>query len=299
MKIFGSGHSVITILLLLTPVRGLVTKMRLCVEYKKENYLAKGEYITTSHANTEHKCMIKCMRHYPCTAFNYHAVNKTCILMPELWCMSPSSLNDTRYLLVQLNPCKQQPVFTSIRPEERGWSWVTTDDPSNNADILKLPGFNNRDISRTLYHGYYLPGFWRGDGEGFRAVDPVIMQVTKCASGEFLALSDSSFQWASYTAGDAVPDCALPVTLLPNGMPMYTVRYPYVYGNGNKEQISGFYIHATKTTYFVKSGVINPRIVDILCGIDAWNTTFEVSLLQGGAVKTRSIVSQALKKFTL
>ena len=175
MKILGSGHSVITILLLLTPVRGLVTKMRLCVEYKKENHLAKGEYITTSHANTEHKCMIKCMRHYPCMAFNNHAVNKTCILMPELWCMSPSSLNDTRYLLVQLNPCKQQPVFISIRPEERGWSWVTTDDPSNNADILKLPGFNNRDISRTLYHGYYLPGFWRGDGEGFRAVDPVTM----------------------------------------------------------------------------------------------------------------------------
>ena len=208
MKTFESGLSFITILLLLTPVRGLVTKRRLCVEYKKENYLANGEYITTSHADTEQKCMIKCMRHDPCMAFNYHEVTKTCILMPELWCMSPSSLNNTRYLFVHLYPCKRQPVWFSVRPEERSWSWVTTDDPSNNADIIKLPGFNTRYVSRTLYHGYYLPGFWRGDGEGFRAVDPVTIQVTKCASGEFLAVSDTSFQWALYTAGDAVPDCA-------------------------------------------------------------------------------------------
>ena len=162
--------------------------------------------------------------------------------------------------------------------------------------MLKLPGTNTRYVSRTLFHGYFLPGFWRGDGEGFRAVDPVTIQVTKCISGEFLALSDTSFRWVSYTAGDAVPDCALPVTRLPNGMPMYLVSYRYSYSKGGNEGISGFYNHVTKTTYFVKSVVINPRRVDILCWIDAWKATFGVSLLWCGVVITRSIFSQMLKK---
>ena len=214
--------------------------------------------------------MIKCMRHDRCMAFNYHAVKKTCILMRKMLCMSPSPLNNTRYLFVHSYPCKGQPVWSSVRPEERSWSWVTTDDPRNNADIMKLPGVNNLYVSRTLYHGYYLPGFWRRDGEGFRSVDPVTMQVTKCAIGEFLALSDTSFQWVSYTAGDAVPDCALPVTRLPNGMPMYIVKYRYFWPGGNTEEgISGFYNHVTKTLYIATSLDIKPKEISILCGIDA------------------------------
>ena len=156
---------------------GLGNKKAPVCRIQERNYLAKGKYITTSHTDTEQKCMIKCMRHDRCMAFNYHAVKKTCILMRKMLCMSPSPLNNTRYLFVHLYPCKGQPVWSSVRPEERSWSWVTTDDPRNNADIMKLPGVNNLYVSRTLYHGYYLPGFWRRDGEGFRSVDPVTMQV--------------------------------------------------------------------------------------------------------------------------
>ena len=194
--------------------------------------------------------------------------------MPKVGCMSSSSLNNTWHLFVHLYPCKRQPVWFSVRPEERGWFWVTTDNPRNNAALLKLPGTNTRYVSRTLFRGYYLPGWWRPDGEHFRAVDPVTSKATKCTSGEFLALS--SFSWISYTAGDPVPDCALSVSRLPGGTPLYIVRHQYIYYG--REEMSGFYNPVAKTTYFVRSVAINPTVVDILCGMVTWNTMFKVSL---------------------
>ena len=263
MKICLCGHCVITILLLLIPAICSVTKRRLCVEYKKENYFVEGKHIVTLHADAEQKCMVNCVRRNPCMAFNYHAKEKTCILMPKVRCMVPSPLANTSYLLVHLHPCKLQPVWYSVRPVARSWYWVTTDDPSNNVNIIKLQGNDLRYIGRVLYQGFYLPGWW-STGGGFRAVHPVTSKNRQCPYGEYLAFSNSSsYWWTSYTAGDPLPDCALPFSQLPDGIPLYIVMY-----NVLTYKLSGFYNHFAKSTYFFYSAktVAHPVTVEILCG---------------------------------
>ena len=210
--------------------------------------------------------MASCVRRHPCTAFNYHIMNKTCILMPEVKCMTPSSLNNPGYLFVHLQACTSQPVWFSVRPADHGWHWVTTDDPSHNVAIVNVPGSTTRQVSRTLYRGYYLPGWRRDHEDGFRALDPATLKVTKCPNGEFLAfLNSSSYQWIPYTAGYSLPICALPMSLLPNGTPLYIVYHHLVSLHGHPVRFTGFYNHATNSTYFVNSGVYNFTAVDILC----------------------------------
>ena len=274
MKVSECTFWIITLFLLQNAGDCLTTKRRLCVEYKKENYLDKSEYITTVHADTEGKCMASCVRRYPCMAFNYHIINKTCILMRRVNCMAPSSLNNPGYLFVHLQACKLQSVWFSVRPADRGWHWVTTDDPGKNADIINVPGSFDRYVSRTLYRGHYLPGWWQDDKSTFRTVEPATTKATKCPYGEFLAYSNSSYYVCiPYTIGDWLPDCALPVSQLPNGTSLYTVECQFIDMQGEAQRIFGFYSHVAKSTYFVYHGVLNPTSVDILCGTDIWITS--------------------------
>ena len=143
------------------------------------------------------------------------------------------------------------------------WLWISTKKPRKDTNIVKLTGPYTRYVSRTLYRGYYLPGWWMADGQNFRAADPVTINDKKCKYGEFLAFPDpSSYWWIPYTAGDSLPDCALPVSELPDGTPLYIVRY-------GSDSIAGFYHPLTKSTYFVYWGVVNPTAVEILCGTGA------------------------------
>ena len=117
--------------------------------------------------------------------------------------------------------------------------------------------------SHIVYQGWYLPGWWIADGNKFRAVNPCTPKAKKCKYGEFLAFPDpSSYRWISYTSGDPLAECALPLSQLPDGTPLYTVRYLF-------DSISGFYNPLTKSTHFVYWGVISPTAIAILCGTDA------------------------------
>ena len=262
MKCHNCASWVFTLYLLLCPGSCPITKRRLCIEYKKENYLAQSRYIAKLHAETENNCMVSCVRRYRCLAFNYHVMNKTCILMSQVKCMAPSSLNNSWYLFVHLHSCQLQPVWFSVRPVYRNWKWIISKHPENDADTVKITGSYTRYVSRTLYHGYYLPCWWMADGQKFRAVDPVTLKHRKCKYGEFLAFPHPySYRWIPYTAGKALPNCALPLSELPDGTPLYIVRY-------GSDTISGFYNPSIKSTYFVYWGVINPKTVHILCGTD-------------------------------
>ena len=249
------------ILLLLKTANCTVTKRHLCVQFKKENYFVQVQHIENLHADTEHKCMVNCVRRYPCMAFNYHVLNKTCILMPELGCMTPIPPFSSRYLLVHLQPCKLQPPWRSVPPPESIWHWVITDDPNNNTHTVMVQHYF---VSRTLYQGYYLLGWWFSDGWDFRAVEPVTYQVTYCTHGEFLTFSDpSSYEWIPYNAGDMLPNDALSISRLPDGTPLYLVTFESVeLGN----TVSGYYNHLTKMAHLVHYGAISPLVVNILCG---------------------------------
>ena len=263
MKSYECASWVLTLFILLRLNSCSTSKRRLCIEFKKENHLAKCRCIAKLHAETENKCLVNCVRRHPCMAFNYHVVNKTCILMPQLKCMAPSSLNNSGYLFVHLQSCKLQPVWFSVRPPDRDWKWIITTDPRKDTNIVKLTGPYARCVSRTLHRGYYLPGWWLGPK--FRTVDPVTMKDKKCRYGEFLAFPDpSSYRWISYTAGDSLPDCALPLSELPDGTALYIVRY-------GSDTISGFYNPLTKSTYFAYWGVIKHKKVHILCSTDVWS----------------------------
>ena len=270
MKGFECASWVITLFLALSHGNCSIRKRRLCIEFKKENYLAQSRYIAELYAETGDKCMVNCVRHDPCMAFNYHVINKTCILMPAVNCMAPSPPNSSWYLFVHLQLCKQEPIWFSVRPAERGLYWVPTDDPNNDTIFVKLNSVNSiRYVGRTLYMGYYLPGWWRAKNNAFRAADPVTQEVAMCQYGEFLTFSNYlSYWWTSYIAGDSLPNCALPLSQLLNGTPLYIVRYKIAVGTDS----SGFYNHVTKSTYFVyKGGIASPLALDILCGTDAWD----------------------------
>ena len=225
--------------------------------------MVETKYIAMLHAETENICMVSCVRQYPCMSFNYNGMNKTCMLMPQLKCMAPNFLDNAWYLFVHLQSCKLEPVWSSCRPADRNWQWIITKHPGNHADTVKLTGLNIRYVSRILYQGYYLPGWWRDDGYKFRAADPVTLEVKKCTYGEFLVFPDpSSYWWTPYTAGELLPDCALPLSQLPDGTSLYIVRH-------GSDTVSGFYNHLTMSTYFVYWGVVNYTAVDILCGNNA------------------------------
>ena len=256
---------------LLNPAHCLLTKRRLCVEYKREHYLINTTYIATLHTETENNCMTSCVRLDPCMAFNYHLVQKKCILMPQVQCMAPNSFNSSWYLFVNLQSCKRQQVWFSVRPADGNWHWITTDDPSNNTDILHVDGV--RYVSRILYRGYYLPGWWNIKRRRllFRTVDPATSQVISCPRGEFLAFSGPlSYKWSPYTAGDPLPPCALILSQLLDGTPLFIVRYQ---NRASRNKTPGFYNHVTRSTYVVNGGVVSPSAVEILCGINA-STTF-------------------------
>ena len=254
----------------------LTTKRRLCVEFRKENYFIGGEHLELKRTETENLCMTSCARYHPCMAFNCHAVNQTCILLPEVECMplrAPD--NSSGYVFVHLSSCKFQPVYTSVRPADGNWYWSNADNPST--EVVILIGKVTRYASRMLYRGYYLLGWWSSDGFGFRAIDPINTQILRCPDGEFLAFPDPSVrQWTPYVPGDALPDFALPISELPDGTPLYIVRHTYFLTK--KHRIAGFYNHVTKSTYFVKNGISNAvSRIDILCGTNIWGNDFNES----------------------
>ena len=214
--------------------------------------------------------MTSCVWQKLCRAFNYHEINKTCILMPKMNCMATDSPYHPGYLFVHLQLCKLQPAVFSVRPTDLGWHWVTTDDASNiNGYIPELPSAAARYFSRILHRGNYLLGWWGlvGSGPRFLAVNPVTRKIAKCTVGEFLVFPDnSSYVWVTNTPGDSLPDLALPLSHLSDRTPLYLVRHWFktVHGTG---RISGFYNHETKSTYFVNSRVASyTRNTDILCG---------------------------------
>ena len=199
-----------------------------------------------------------------------HVKNKTCILMPAVKCMASTSPNSSWYLFVHLQFCRQLPVWFSVRPADRGWYWIPTDDPSNDTVLVELnSAISIRYVSRTLYRGYYLPGWWRTKDNVFRYADPVTQDVAWCRYGELLAFSNYFlYWWTSYIAGDSLPKCALPVSQLLNGTSLYVVRYNITVETSS----SGFYNHVAKSTYIVYGGgVANPLAVDILCGAGTWD----------------------------
>ena len=121
---------------------------KICVEYRKYNYCVGRGQLKEMHAETEHRCMIKCVRHHPCMAFNYHAINKTCVLLPEVECIPPSPDNGSGYVyvFVHLTACNFQSVYTSVRPADRNWYWSISDNPSDNTDVILLPGTTTRYV---------------------------------------------------------------------------------------------------------------------------------------------------------
>ena len=150
---------IIEMSLLIISVLCSTTKRWRCVEYRKENYFLGGRPLDETRTETEHHCMISCVRRDPCNAFNYHTVNQTCILLLDVECMLPAPDNNSGYVFVHLSACKFQPVYTSVRPTDRNWYWSITDNP--NTDVIVLRGHITRYVGRMMYRGCYFPGCWK------------------------------------------------------------------------------------------------------------------------------------------
>ena len=267
-------QSVISILLGLTILlffyqiiraNAVARKRRLCVDYEIQHYKSTDEPLQNyTYIRTRSLCMVQCVRHSDCWAFNHHPDSATCILLPAAGCMTLDGQHG--YLYIHLSDCHMLPVKEIHRHSDGGWRWVRTNSPASRNDLIKLPGQTIRYVSRVYHDGLYLPGWYHPAADTpFRAVSIEDNQVVKCPpeSGEFLAFNNTwDYRWQSFLAGDRLPNNAAAITYLRNGTPLYFVKKSFPGTPGY--DLTGFYDPVSEQNYFVNSGVMTASAVKIL-----------------------------------
>ena len=246
-------------------VDAVARKRRLCTDYEIQHYQSTDEPLQNyTHIGTRSLCMVQCVRHSDCWAFNYHPDSATCTLLPAAGCMTLESQNG--YLYVHLSDCNMVTVKEIHRPPDGGWHWARTNSPASRNDLIQLPGQKIRYVSRVYYDGLYLLGWYQPTSDTpFRAVSPEDNEAVNCPpeTGEFLAFNNTSdYRWQSYVAGDRLPNNAAVITYLRDGTPLYVVKKSFPGTPGY--ELTGFYDPVSEKNYFVNSGVVTPSAVKIL-----------------------------------
>ena len=243
-----------------------VKKARRCVEYDILNY-RRHDLVLQQHVplSRDH-CMFKCARHPSCAAINVRINGTGCELL-----QASSTCQVTNYVegwvLISLSECDGVPPWLTTSPADSGWQWITADDPfSEEGLVYMVDRYAHRFVSRVLYRGLYLPGWWRNDGEGFRSIDPFTNTMVKCVSnGQFISFTGATnYTWVDFTSGDDVPDSAIIGGHGHDGAPLYVVKAEFP----GSILIIGYYNPMLRASYMAYSGLKQPAHVAML--IHVW-----------------------------
>ena len=236
-----------------------ISKRRLCLSYRRES--TRGDY-TILHSTVvrgEHWCMIKCIRHPHCWAFNF-LYDGTCELLPTLGaCKEPRSQPNST--LVHLSKCDGE---TPVELSPRNWTendcltWIPhIKDLPCPPGVLKSSS-RNYCLSLIPWNGLYMPG-WFQSPLGFRLVTEN-QQTQRCPDGYLLISAvGCTFAWQHYTVGDPLPPNAVQISVWRDGTPLYSVQYHTIGG-----YYIGYYIPTTKKVYIMAWRVRSPIHVQML-----------------------------------
>ena len=192
----------------------MTAKRRLGVDAVVDDYHSEASVLDTHFMVTQSRCLILCMRLTDCHAFQFQHDGGRCELLPvPERCLPQNIMHGMTY--IELNTCGQYPPRRAFQPPTYNWRWVSTG--SNLSDALTMENWGVVSyVSRVFDRGIYLPGWWKPDPSGFRAIRPY-RGSARCGGDdkprEFLILPTGGYQWSSFSIGDTVPSDAVMGTL--------------------------------------------------------------------------------------
>ena len=235
-------------------------KRRLCVDAVVVDYRSEARVLDTHFMVTQSRCFLLCMRLADCQAFQFQHDGGRCELLPApKYCLPQNITPGMTY--TELNTCGQYPPRSACRPPTENWRWVSSG--SNLSDAVTILHWGVVGyVSRVFDRGIYLPGWWKPDNFGFRAIRPYRWSVG-CGGndkpGEFLILPTGGYQWSSFSAGDKLPSDAIVGGYWMDLSPLYIV----------KKTIGGvicfeYFSTAMGKAYIPCNGKHSPSTMDIL-----------------------------------
>ena len=239
---------------------GTANKRRLCVDAVVDNYQSEAPVFRTHLMVTQNRCFVLCMQLRGCQAFQFQPDYGRCELLPTTKYCLPQNIT-YGIIYMELNTCGQYPPRRAFLPSTYNWRWASTTSDLSDA-LAMIHGSQVRYVSRVFERGIYLPGWWRPDSFGFRAVRPYHDSVD-CGGndkpGEFLILPSGSYKWSSFTVGDTVPPDAVMGGYWMDLSPLYIVKKTF-----SAATCSGYFSTAMAKAYIACSGKHNPSKMEIL-----------------------------------
>ena len=235
-------------------------KRRMCVDAVVDNYHSDAPVLDTYYMVTQNQCFMQCMRLTECQAFQFRHHDGWCELLPiPEYCLPQNTTQGTTY--IELNTCGQYPPRRAFLPPTDNWRWVSP--TSDLSDALTMVHWGVvRYVSRVFDRGLYLPGWWKPDSYGFRAVRPY-RDFVGCDGndkpGELLSLTVGGYEWSPFTVGDAVPVDAVMGGYWMDLSPLFIVKKSFV-----GVTCSGYFSTAMEKAYIECNGIQNPSIMEIL-----------------------------------
>ena len=225
--------SVMLVLVLVTASEH--TKRRLCVEYAAKDYRWIGPSLANLYVSDQIHCMKQCALNQNCWAFNYGHQQGLCELMRRRRdCMSIMEQPDFHF--VHWISCDMVAPWRKLNPKDISWQWVDPSSSLNMSTLVSLSNTNSRYVSRVLYRGMFLPGWWQLGK--FRTAAPFGERVI-CENqyGQWLSFDSHRYMWLPLTAGQSIPTKAVIAGYWPDESPLYIIRDEKSTG----EYYSGYY----------------------------------------------------------
>lgn len=246
---------------------GSVNKKKLCVEFRLQSSHGNYSLLQQTATREEHACMLNCIKHPICMAYNYWATTGMCELLPPLPPCS-ETIHQPESIFVHLAVCNAIPSWEVGRFDWdllgicRGKLWYN--DTANWPDdsmLIITDGIHKRVLSASPYKGLYLPRWILKDEPEFRFATEK-GDRKKCANSYlFINAGHCEYEWLPFTAGEAVPETAVVGGMWMDGSPLYIIRQDNVErGSGHV----GYYSPSTSLASIVAYVVHHPEHMNIL-----------------------------------
>ena len=241
----------------------MIVKKRLCVEYQIQNSRWSGAILDIIHNVDGPQCLLKCVDNPKCMAYNLWRENGTCELVRKLKNCA-ETVEHNGWTFVRLGSCLGRVPWAVGRfnssAETSCLVWERRDIvPRGGATcpVNALFSPNTPDRCATVFpdKGLYLPGWYR-DGTLVRLVTGHGGAVICKGSGYMLAERlECPVMWQKYTAGDPIPNAAVPLGAWKDGTPLYLVR---------AGEYFGYYQPSVQTNFIHSGSTASPLEVDML-----------------------------------
>ena len=247
--------------------RSLTNKRKLCAEYiviGRQRQLTSLDLVTYINI-TEPECMMQCVRHPDCMAYNTWCHNGTCQLQTSGH-PCDELVKQKSSTFVKLRKCDRR---ASLKVETLSWNtypscviWDRFDSKQKCPDEYLRGPDGALCIALVSIYGVYLPG-WHQPNKNLHVVD---MHGRKriCSDDGYLlkVATGCTAKWSTFTIGDPIPKGAVAGGSWTDGSLMYIVAAPYRYWK------TGYYMMSSGKPFIMNHGdneKLDPISMKMLC----------------------------------